>query len=104
MVDFWNRIVSSAGPEPAPPEPLSREKIEAGYRLYWTKMALRWDAERRAQVAQDLAAALQAPDFEANALERRFHVRGADDQAHSGASLLALEEVLQALDAYDENE
>jgi hypothetical protein len=75
------------------------EKIDTGYRLFWTKTALAWDADRRRAIAVQVAAAIASPDFENNALERRFRVEGLDDQAHSGASLLALAAVLRALDA-----
>ncbi len=101
MVDFWNRLYQRTMPEPKPPEPLSAEKIDTGYRLFWTRTALAWDAARRAAVAQGVQAVIVAPDFENNALERRYTVEGLDEQAHSGASLLALRDVLRALDAYD---
>ncbi|MCD4684820.1 MAG: hypothetical protein K8S97_02655 [Anaerolineae bacterium] len=42
MVDFWNRMLNRSLPEPEPPEPLSADKIDAGYRLFWTKQALTW--------------------------------------------------------------
>lgn len=101
MVDFWNRLLNQSKPEPAPPEPLSTGKIDAGYRMFWTKTALTWDGARRTQIAQRVTSAVSTPGFEANALERRYHVDGLDDQAHSGASLLALLEVLRALDAFE---
>jgi hypothetical protein len=88
--------------QPRPPEPLSPEKIEAGYRLYWTKTALTWDMARRAEVAARVAAVIAAPGFENNALERRYAVESLE--THSGASLLALAEVLRALADEDEPE
>lgn len=104
MVDFWNRMINRTLPEPKPPEPLSADKIDAGYRLFWTKQALTWDTAQRAQIAERVAAVTSAPDFEANALERRYRVDGLDESAHSGASLLMLLEVLRALDAYEADE
>ena len=101
MVDYWTRMLNRTRPAPKPPEPLSADKIDAGYRLYWTKMALTWDDDRRTQITERVAAAVAAPDFEDNMLERRFTVEGLDDSAHSGASLLALVAVLRALDAYE---
>lgn len=101
MVDFWNRMINRLLPEPAPPEPLSAEKIDAGYRLFWMAQAFEWDADRRALLAGRVAAVIDDSAFEANALERRFRVDGLDDLAHSGASLLMLLEVLRALDAYE---
>ena len=104
MVDFWNRLISAGRPEPSPPEPLSAERIDAGYRLFWTKTALTWDATHRQTIGEQVSAVIAAPDFEANALERRFHVEDLDDQAHSGASLVALIDVLRALDAFEGEE
>jgi hypothetical protein len=102
MVDFWRRIMQDDSvPDPQPPEPLSAERIDAGYRLYWTKTAFGWDDARRQQIAARVAAVIDGPDFEHNALQRRFRVEGLDEQAHSGASLVALAAVLRALDAYD---
>lgn len=98
MNDHWKRW-SERARQSAPPESLSVEKIDTGYRLFWTKMALPWDTDRRRAVAVQVAAVITSPDFENNALERRFRVEGLDDQAHSGASLLALAAVLRALDA-----
>jgi hypothetical protein len=100
MNDPWQRWHERMN-QPRPPESLSADKIDMGYRLFWTKTALAWAATRRIEMAACLAAVIAAPDFEANALERRYAVEGLDDQAHSGASLLALAEVLRALDADD---
>ncbi len=102
MVDFFNRVINWQAPEPEPPEPLSADKIDAGYRLFWTKQALTWEAAQRVAIAQAVALVVAAPEFEANALERRFEVEGLDEQAHSGASLLALVDVLRALDLFDD--
>ena len=45
--------------------------------------------------------AMAQPDFDRNLIERRFEVLElGDGLAHSGASLLALAEVLCALDAH----
>lgn len=101
MDDYWNMLARHRPPPPTPPEPLSAERIDAGYRLFWTKMALAWDDERRALIAARVAEVTAGPDFENNALERRFRVEGLDDLAHSGASLLALAEVLHALETFD---
>ena len=104
-MDFWRRMMDDDPlPERQPPEPLSDERIAAGYRMFWTKMALGWDAARRQHIAGRLAVVLDAPGFEDNALERRFRVPDLDEQAHSGASLLALAEVLRALDNFDRAE
>lgn len=101
MDDNWKLLARHRPPPPTPPEPLSAERIDTAYRLFWTKIALAWDSTRRAEVAARVAAVIARPDFENNALERRFYVEGLDDLAHSGASLLALVEVLRALAAFD---
>lgn len=101
MVDFWKRMLNRQTPLLRPAEPLSAAQIDAGYRLHWTRTALAWDAGRQAEMAERVAAAIAAPGFENNALERRFRVEGLDEQAHSGASLLALADVLRAVDAWD---
>jgi hypothetical protein len=87
-----------------PPETLSADKIDTGYRLFWTRMVLAWDAPRRALIAARVAAVIDAPDFEPNALERRFRIEDLDDQAHSGASLQALRDVLRAVEAEEGDE
>ena len=37
------------------------------------------------------------PDFEPNTYERRYAVEGLDESRHAGASLVALQDVLTAL-------
>lgn len=75
----------------------------AGYRMNWTRTVIGWDATRRATIAARVEAVIASSGFENNALERRFHVEGLDGQAHSGASLLALAEVIRALDKFERN-
>jgi hypothetical protein len=98
MKTHWRRWEARQR-QPRPAEPLSADKIDMGYRLYWTKTALTWDAARRTEVAARVAAVIAAPGFENNALERRYAVESLE--THSGASLLALAAVLQALDEAD---
>lgn len=84
-------------PPPRPAEPLTGPKIDFAYSIFWTKIARVWDHDRRQLMAERVAALVNAPGFEANALERKYRVEGLDDLAHSGASLLALQKVLEAL-------
>lgn len=100
-MNLLNRMMRRNPPEGSAPEPLTRERIDAGYRLYWIKIALPWDGPRRALMAEQVRSVVGAAGFEDNALERRFAIEGLDEQAHSGASLLALLDVLRALDDYD---
>lgn len=103
MAGFLKRWWRGRRPEPRGKyaEPLSGERIVAGYRMSWTRTVAGWDAARRTTIAARVAAVIASSDFENNALERRFHVEGLDDQAHSGASLLALAEVIRALDKFE---
>jgi hypothetical protein len=100
MVDWVRRFLQRQATVP-PPTPLTGERIEAGYRLFWTKIAFGWEAERRQMILERTLQVVQAPEFEPTALQRRFRVDGLDEQAHSGASLLALIEVLRALDNFE---
>lgn len=106
MTDFLRRLRRNTPEEPAhkPAAPLTDERITAGYRMNWTRVAIGWDAERRALIAARVEDVIRSDDFERTALERRFHVEGLDDQAHSGASLLALADVIRALDKFERND
>jgi len=105
MADFFDRWLRGRQPGQPPDEaePLTEERIITGYRMYWTRIALSWDGARRAAVAARVQAVIADDRFERNLLERRYRVEDLDDQAHSGASLLALVEVIHALDKFDVN-
>lgn len=93
-------------PEPKaipPGTPMTEARIDFGFRIYWTKMATKWDMARIREMKTRVIAVTQQPDFEKNLIERRFRVEGLDEQAHSGASLLALIDVLNALETYAAN-
>lgn len=98
----WARLRPrpAATNRPAPPGP---PRVAFSYAIYWAKQARTWDAARRAAAADALAAVLAQAGFEANAYERRYTVAGLDDQAHAGASLVALSQVLAALAAESES-
>ncbi|MBI5931856.1 MAG: hypothetical protein HY862_21280 [Chloroflexi bacterium] len=83
--------------------PMTEARIDFGFRIYWTKMATKWDMARIRDMRARVIAVTQQPDFEKNLIERRFKVEGLDELAHSGASLLALIEVLNALETYEAN-
>ena len=107
--NFWLNLRRRLQPPPAPvptapspagPRPLGPPRVDYSYTIYWTKQVRSWDAARRATLAAALPPVLAQPGFEANDYERRYRVSGLDDQAHAGASLLALDKVLRAfLDA-----
>ncbi len=70
--------------------------IEFSYTVFWTRQVRAWDAARRAAVRAALQPVLTQADFVNNAFSRQYTVPGLDDQAHAGASLLALDKVLSA--------
>jgi len=100
--NFWlnlrRRLLARPAPLPGP-APLGPPRVDFSYTIYWTKLVRQWDPPRRTAIEAALGQVLARPDFEANAYERRYQVTGLDDQAHAGASLLALHKVLRAFDA-----
>ncbi len=78
------------------PEPMTEQKIDFAYTVYWTKITRQWDPGRRRLIADRVSALIASPAFLNNAFERKFQVEGLDEAAHSGASLLALQKVLAA--------
>jgi len=83
------------GAQPSPPDP------SFAYRLGWLKEARTWDSRRRAEVAGGLRAVLSDPAFSPNEYNRRYRVPALDASLHAGASLLALQQVLLALETED---
>jgi hypothetical protein len=67
------------------------------YVIHWTNLARTWDHERRIMLYAEVSSIIDSPDFTPNAMERRYHVDKLDDLPHAGASLLALKQVLEAL-------
>lgn len=90
------------------PGPLSRRRTQRkldgppdpafAYRVGWLKEARTWDAHRRSAVAEGLRLTLSDPSFSPNEFRRLHRVPGLDESLHAGASLLALQQVLQALE------
>lgn len=75
-------------------------RVDYSYRVFWTKHARYWNADKRRALRERLGVLMSDAEFEANAFERCYQVEGVDGE-HSGASLLALAQVLEALDAAD---
>jgi hypothetical protein len=71
---------------------------EFAYVVYWTKIGREWDAQRRKGVYLAVKEVVEAEDFEANLLERRYEVPTVDSSPHAGASLVALLRVIEALE------
>jgi hypothetical protein len=74
----------------------NREPIDYSYTVFWTKTARLWAAPKRSDVEQHLETLLKSPEFKANPFDRNYTVEDLDG-AHSGASLIALQKVLAAL-------
>ena len=74
----------------------ARDRVDYSYTVFWTKNARLWDAAKRETVAQHLAELIASADFDANFYQRTYRLAGVEG-AHSGASWLALQKVLQAL-------
>ncbi len=88
------------GPLPRPKRrvrPPGKPRVAYSYAIFWTKEARLWDAARRQAMAAAVQAVLSQPGFEPTDYERRYRVPGLDEQAHAGASLVALGKVLAAL-------
>jgi hypothetical protein len=86
-------------PVPVAPKPPGPPRVDFSYTIFWTKQVRGWEAARREAVSAALDRVLAQPDFESNAYARRYVVPGLDEQAHAGASLLALRKVLSAFSA-----
>ncbi len=74
----------------------SREPIDYSYTIFWTNTARLWPLDQRTSVAQNLATLINSADFKANPFDRHYLLDGIDGP-HSGASLIALKKVLEAL-------
>ena len=69
------------------------------YVVYWTKTVRTWPAERRRAARLAVQAALGRSDFRATTYERLYRLDEVDSSAHAGASLVALQRVLQVMDS-----
>jgi hypothetical protein len=76
----------------APPDPAF------AYSIGWMTEVRTWDAARRVAMAEELRPVLAAVDFVPNAYDRRYRVPALDSRLHAGASLVALQRVLQAFE------
>lgn len=74
----------------------SREPIDYSYTIFWTKTARLWPLDQRSNVAQNLETLINSVDFKANPFDRHYTLDDVDG-SHSGASLIALKKVLEAL-------
>lgn len=92
--------LEKAQPKTSQSIPMTEHRVDMSFRIFWTKISREWDLERLQVIREKVKDVVQQPNFEKNLVERRYVVEGLDEQAHSGASLLALIEVLDALEKY----
>jgi hypothetical protein len=71
---------------------------EYSYRIFWTKQALSWTGDERAQVKLEVENIMRRGDFEVNEFSRRYTLNTYGGNKHAGASLLVLHDVLSNLD------
>jgi hypothetical protein len=76
----------------------ARDRVNYSYTVFWMKHARTWDAGRRRAVLDRARSLTLSGDFARNSFERRYRVEGVEGD-HSGASVVALVHVLEALDA-----
>ncbi|HZY45311.1 MAG TPA: hypothetical protein VFF70_11230, partial [Anaerolineae bacterium] len=74
----------------------SREPIDYSYTIFWTKTARLWPLNQRSSVAKNLETLINSADFKDNPFDRHYMLDGVEG-SHSGASLIALKKVLEAL-------
>jgi hypothetical protein len=75
----------------SPPDP------DYSYIIYWTKEARTWSRNFRQEAMTEVESLFSEPGFVANEYQRRYQLPQVDASSHSGASVLALRKVLQAL-------
>ena len=91
--DALRRLSRRADAQPAAPD-----RADYSYRVFWTKQARGWEVARRRSILLAARAVAASEAFEPNAFERRYRVEGVDGE-HSGASVWALVQVLDAFNA-----
>lgn len=109
-MQFLNRLFGKKKPptESTPPvgEPMTTAKVDFSFRIYWTKMTRTWSSAQRDAARQQVLPITEQADFDRNLIAKQYTVHLADipENQHSGASLMALLDVLAALDAAEETE
>lgn len=87
---------------------MTEHRVDMSFRIFWTKICREWDSAHIQSVRAQVLAIIQAPNFEKNLIDRRYQiddlVEGGEQNRHSGASLLALIEVLDTLEHMRANE
>lgn len=107
-MQFWRRWLGGRGKASSSQqgERMTETKIDFSLRIYWMRVYTerQWTQAQMRELHAKVVQVVQNEGFEKNFIERRYRVDGLDGQAHSGASLLALIEVLNGLIHYIETE
>jgi hypothetical protein len=109
MMNRWRRWFEGAEGASRPLSrggPITEVGIDFSLRIYWMKISTeqKWTLERIHELRDKVLPVVQASEFEKNLIERRYTVEGLDERAHSGASLMALLDVLYGLEQFDDSE
>lgn len=102
MRHLFNRFFGKSDEPPSKAIPLTEHEVDMSFRIFWTKISREWDGEHIRTTRERVLPITQQPDFQKNLIERRYTIEGLVDggehQQHSGASLLALLQVLDTLE------
>lgn len=74
------------------------------YRIYWAKTVRDWTPARRKQISEKLSRLLAREEFQANLYQRQYHLPGLDESRHAGASLIALQDVIDGFNQFEQDE
>jgi hypothetical protein len=77
------------------------ERAGYSYRVFWAKTARSWPSDRQAAARSAIRALQSQGDFVPSLFTRAYRLDAVDASPHSGASLLALQQVLEALQDSD---
>lgn len=77
-------------------ERLDAVSSDFAYRVFWTGEVRKWEENRIAEVHAALEEVIIQDNFNENEVMRKYHLPELDREAHSGVSLRALSEVLEA--------
>jgi hypothetical protein len=75
------------------------QRAAFAYVVYWTKTVGGWTPERRAATLRAVLDLAARQDFVPTTYQRRYRLAEVDASAHAGASLIALRQVLEAMES-----
>lgn len=77
-------------------ERLDAVRSDFAYRVHWTGEVRKWDQRKRGEVRNAVEEIAGLDAFDANEDMRRYRIEEVDSELHSGESLMALLQVLEA--------